>query len=82
MVCSRRSKRGFSLIEMAIVLVVIGIVLSGGLLAVSPVLESSKGNETNSKLGPIDIQDSLTPECVIHGTPDFSIWGSIYGQTV
>lgn len=65
MVCSRRSKRGFSLIEMAIVLVVIGIVLSGGLLAVSPVLESSKGNETNSKLD--RVEQALTLYVIRYG---------------
>lgn len=50
----RRGARGFTLIEMAIVLVVIGLVFSGGLLAVAPVLESSKLNETNAKLDRIE----------------------------
>ena len=42
--------RGFTLIEIAIVLVVIGLLLSGGLLAIAPVLQSSRLTETNSKL--------------------------------
>ena len=33
-------------------------------------------------LGPIDIQDSRGGKCVIHGTPDSSIWSSSYGQTL
>ncbi len=47
-------KRGFTLIEIAIVLVVIGLLLSGGLLAVAPVLQSSRVTETNSKLDLIE----------------------------
>jgi prepilin-type N-terminal cleavage/methylation domain-containing protein len=46
--------RGFTLIEMAIVIVVIGLVLSGGLVAVAPVLQSSKISETNEKLDRIE----------------------------
>jgi len=46
----RASERGFTLIEMAIVVVIIGLLLSGGLLAVSPVLQSSKVSETNARL--------------------------------
>lgn len=61
----RRLKRGFSLIEMAIVLTVIGIILSGGLLAVAPVLESSKGNETNAKLD--RIEQALTLYVIRYG---------------
>lgn len=45
---------GFTLIEMAIVLVVIGLILSGGLLAVSPILQSSKVSETNSRMDRIE----------------------------
>lgn len=46
--------RGFTLIEMAIVLVVIGLILSGGLLAVSPVLLNSKINETKATMERIE----------------------------
>lgn len=58
-------QRGFSLIEMAIVLVVIGIVLSGGLLAVSPVLQSSKENETNARMD--RIEQALTLYVIRYG---------------
>jgi uncharacterized protein len=34
------------------------------------------------ELGPIDIKDSGGPECVIHGTPDVSIWSPRHGWTV
>jgi hypothetical protein len=33
-------------------------------------------------LGPIDIQDSQNPECVIHGVPGFSTWEPGDGETV
>ena len=46
--------RGFTLIEIAIVLVVIGLLLSGGLLGIAPVLQSSRVTETNSKLDLIE----------------------------
>jgi prepilin-type N-terminal cleavage/methylation domain-containing protein len=45
---------GFTLIEMAIVLVVIGLILSGGLVAVAPVIQNSKNAETNQKLDRIE----------------------------
>jgi len=62
-----RGKRaqGFTLIEMAIVLVVIGLVFSGGLLAVAPVLQSSKGNETNAKLD--RLEQALTLYVIRYG---------------
>lgn len=46
--------RGFTLIEISIVLVVIGLLLSGGLLGIAPVLQSSRVTETNSKLDLIE----------------------------
>ena len=45
---------GFTLIEMGIVLVVIGLILSGGLVAVAPVVQNAKINETNVKLDRIE----------------------------
>lgn len=57
--------RGFTLIEMAIVLVVIGLVFSGGLVAVAPVLQSSKGNETLAKLD--RIEQALTLYVIRYG---------------
>ena len=46
----RRAAAGFTLIEIAIVLVVIGILLSGGLLAISPVVQASKVTETKARM--------------------------------
>jgi prepilin-type N-terminal cleavage/methylation domain-containing protein len=45
---------GFTLIEMAIVLVVIGLILSGGLMAVGPALQSSKVSETVNRMDRIE----------------------------
>ena len=49
-----RSMRGFSLIEISIVLVVIGLIISGGLLAVAPVIQGGKVNESKGKLDRIE----------------------------
>ena len=57
--------RGFTLIEMSIVLVVIGLLLSGGLLALAPVLENAKRTETNNTLTKID--DTLTLHAIQYG---------------
>jgi prepilin-type N-terminal cleavage/methylation domain-containing protein len=46
--------RGFTLIEMAIVMVIIGLLLSGGLVAVAPVIQNSKVAETNQRLDRIE----------------------------
>lgn len=54
MIKHRRTRAGFSLIEVAIVLVVIGLLLSGGLLAISPVVEQSKVSETKAKMARIE----------------------------
>ena len=66
--------RGFTLIEIAVVLVVIGLLLSGGLLAIAPVLEQTKITETRDKLDRIEdalilhaIQFSCLP-CPTDGT--------------
>ncbi len=50
----RKFARGFTLIEMAIVMVVIGLLLSGGLVAVAPVLQNSKISETNQRLDRVE----------------------------
>lgn len=60
-----RLYRGFSLIEMAIVLVVIGLLLGGGILAVAPVLESTNRSETDGKLDRIG--DALTLYVIQNG---------------
>lgn len=49
-----RMRRGFTLIEIAIVLVVIGLIVSGGLLAVSPVIQSAKISETKQKMATVE----------------------------
>jgi len=54
MVFWRAMAKGFTLIEMAIVLVVIGLILSGGLLAISPVLQGAKATETSARLDVIE----------------------------
>jgi prepilin-type N-terminal cleavage/methylation domain-containing protein len=45
---------GFTLIEMAIVVVVIGLLLSGGIAAVTPVVQGTKVSETKSKLDRVE----------------------------
>jgi prepilin-type N-terminal cleavage/methylation domain-containing protein len=50
----RTLQRGFTLIEIAIVMVVVGLLLSGSLLALAPVLQGSKLSETNGKLDRIE----------------------------
>lgn len=56
---------GFTLVEMAIVLVVIGILLSGGLLTVAPVIQGSKIAETKQRLD--RIEESLTLYVIRNG---------------
>jgi len=51
---SSHVRRGFTLIEIAIVLVVIGLLLSGGLLAVSPVIQSAQTSETRQKIATVE----------------------------
>jgi prepilin-type N-terminal cleavage/methylation domain-containing protein len=46
--------RGFTLIEMAIVMVVIGLVVGGGLAAVGPVIQSAKTSETRARLDTLE----------------------------
>jgi prepilin-type N-terminal cleavage/methylation domain-containing protein len=50
----RARTRGFTLIEMAIVMVVIGLVVSGGIVAARPIIEGSKTTETKAKLDRIE----------------------------
>ena len=59
---------GFTLIEIAIVLVVIGLLLSGGLVALGPVVQNAKITQTKNKLDKIEdalvlyaIQNSCLP---------------------
>lgn len=71
--------RGFTLIEMAIVLVVVGLILSGGILAVGPILDNTKTSETQSRLDTIEkalllytIQNGCLP-CPADGTVTTSL---------
>lgn len=71
----RAKSAGFTLIEIAIVLVVIGLLLSGGLVALGPVVENAQVTQTNNKLDKIEdalvlyaIQNSCLP-CPSDATP-------------
>ena len=73
-------RRGFTLIEMAIVMVVIhGLLISGGLLALSPVIQSSKISDTSAHLDRLEqsltvyvIQNGCLP-CPADSTADSSV---------
>ncbi len=47
-------KRGFTLIEISMVLVVIGLLLSGGLVALAPVIGGAKRTQTENTLTKIE----------------------------
>jgi prepilin-type N-terminal cleavage/methylation domain-containing protein len=47
-------QKGFSLVEIAIVLVVVGLLISGGLLGLAPVLQSNKVSQTNAQMDRIE----------------------------
>ena len=51
---------GFTLIEMGIVLVVIGLILSGGIVALTPIVQNTKISETNG------IMDRVEQALVLH----------------
>lgn len=57
--------QGFTLIEISIVLVVIGLLLSGGLVALAPVLENAKRTETENTI--TKIEDALTLYAIQYG---------------
>ena len=48
------AQRGFTLIEMAIVLTVVGLLVGGGLLAVGPVIDKAKFNQTNNAMDQVE----------------------------
>ncbi|MDX2225060.1 MAG: prepilin-type N-terminal cleavage/methylation domain-containing protein [Rhodospirillaceae bacterium] len=60
-----RRAAGFTLIEIAIVLVVIGLLLSGGLLAISPVVQQSKVTETKAKIA--SVESALVAYAIANG---------------
>jgi len=51
----RLGRGGFTLIEMAIVLVVVGLLLGGAVVGIAPVIQSSKINQTNQKMSRIEL---------------------------
>jgi len=77
---------GFTLIEMAIVMVVIGLVVSGGLAAVAPIVRQGKVVETNQKLDRIQsalklyaIQNGCLP-CPANGALPSTTAGNRHGE--
>jgi len=54
----KRRARGFTLIELAIVLAILGLLLGGGAMLLQPLLDNNKRNETRAKLK--IIEDALT----------------------
>jgi prepilin-type N-terminal cleavage/methylation domain-containing protein len=48
------AQKGFSLVEIAIVLVVVGLLVSGGLLGLAPVLQGNKISQTNAQMDKIE----------------------------
>src|SRR5262245_59858454 len=47
-------QRGFTLIEMAAVLVIIGLVVGGGVVAIGPIIQQSKLNQTNVAMDQVE----------------------------
>lgn len=82
----RAVAQGFTLIEMAIVLVIIGLVVSGGLITVTPIIENTKVSDTKSKLD--RIEDALTLYAIRHGclpcpaTPNDASTAATAGQAI
>ncbi|MBY0511329.1 MAG: prepilin-type N-terminal cleavage/methylation domain-containing protein [Rhodospirillaceae bacterium] len=77
---------GFTLIEMAIVLVVIGLVVGGGVAAVGPALQNSRIAESSQKLD--RIEQALILHVIRYGclpcpaTPGTASTGTAAGQAV
>lgn len=57
--------RGFTLLEMAIVLVVVGLIISGGLFAVTPIIDGARVTQTEQRLD--TIEKALTLYVMLHG---------------
>ena len=48
------SQRGFTLIEMSFVIILIGLIVSGGLFAFTPMLQKARINQTNASLDQVE----------------------------
>jgi len=48
------SQRGFTLIEMAMVFVLVGLMVGGGLFALAPVIDKARTNQTNTTLDQVE----------------------------
>jgi len=48
------SQRGFTLIEMAMVMIVVGLMVGGGLFALGPVVDKARVNQTNATLDQVE----------------------------
>ena len=79
------SQRGFTLIEMAFVIILIGLIVSGGLFAFTPMLQKARINQTNANLDQIEsalelfvIRNSRLP-CPADGSLTISDTSGNYG---
>ena len=62
---TRHDQRGFTLLEMAVVLMIVGLLLGGLIPTMSAKMESQRINETIKQMG--EIKDALTGFAVING---------------
>ncbi len=77
----RHNQRGFTLLEMAVVLMIVGLLLGGLIPTMSAKMESQRINETIKQMG--EIKDALTGFAVINGRlPCPSNGGGASGEEV
>lgn len=62
---TKKNTSGFTLVEMAIVLMIVGLLLGGLIPALSAQMESQRINETRKSMG--EIQDALTGFAIANG---------------